>query len=314
MAPDPRTVAATPVTTGRGACFGFAVRSALDFTFLRRETGAEDPLPVTVRQRERPPPGGPPLMSWEATPARPFHARLYGAGGRFRYWISTAGWFDVDTARPEITVPPDLDPVQREERVWGMPAVLCFMTRGDVPLHAAAVELPAGALLVAAPGRYGKTTLAAAFLAAGYRVLAEDMTCCRPGPEPTVLPGPALLRLRRDVGQRLAVPGARRLPGDDGRIRLAHTRGRRGHAGPVPLRGLVFLRPGSRLDLSRVPPMDALPDLWALSFRLPTAALRAQRFGDLVGLADRVPVWNLTRPEGLERLPAVVERLAALPL
>src|SRR4029450_8669179 len=75
---------------------------------------------------------------------------------------------------------------------------LSFLSRGDISLHAAAVEVGNGAVILGAPSRFGKTTLAYAFQQAGHRVLSEDLVCCRPS-TCDVIPGPALLRLRPDV-------------------------------------------------------------------------------------------------------------------
>ena len=80
------------------------------------------------------------------------------------------------------------------------------MARGDLAVHAAAVDVDGSALLLAAPGRYGKTTLAAAFAGQGYRLLAEDTTCYRPSSDPSVLPGLAMLRIRPDVHEHLSHP------------------------------------------------------------------------------------------------------------
>ena len=45
--------------------------------------------------------------------------------------------------------------------------------------------------------------LAAGFLRTGHRVLSEDLVCCRSGAEPMVVPGPATIRIRPDVYERI---------------------------------------------------------------------------------------------------------------
>ncbi len=294
----------------RGSCFGFAVRSDLSFVYLRRGRG--QPLDV-VESDGQPPRPGPLLVSWTPTAARPFHARLFGDENHYDYWVEGAGWFGIDPNVPRIVAPPSDATVRREERVWGVPALLCFAARGDVPLHAAAVEVDGSAVLVAAPGRFGKTTLAGAFVAAGYRLLAEDTSCCRVGDPPLVLPGPAMLRLRRDVHPHVRVPSARPVLREDTRIHLALDPDVRGDGEPVPIRAIIFLRPGEEsCEVAQVDPLKAVPDLWAQSFRLPSPAAGARRFCQLVDLAGRVPAWYLTRPHGFERLPEVVERIVGL--
>jgi hypothetical protein len=70
----------------------------------------------------------------------------------------------------------------------------------------------------------------------------------------------------------------------------------------------VFLR----LDegegtIERAAPATALPDVWALSFKLPSDAARARCFSSAAELVDRVPVWNLRRALRYDTLPALVD-------
>src|SRR4029453_8171040 len=117
-----------------------------------------------------------------------------------------------------------------------------FLPRGALPLHAAAVDLDGSAILLAAPGYHGKTTLAAAFLGAGFRILTEDIACCRVGELPTLFPGPAMLRVRRPSYERLEFPGTRVVAEEPGRVHLALEGSARGDGTPVPLRGIVLLQ------------------------------------------------------------------------
>jgi hypothetical protein len=95
------------------------------------------------------------------------------------------------------------------------------------------------------------------------------------------------------------------------RVFLGLDPSRRGSGGPVPLRGIVFLREaadGPRLE--RATPAVAVADLWHLNFRLQSSAGRARSFTQLTSLADRVPVWNLYRPMERSSLPAAVALIA----
>jgi hypothetical protein len=193
-----------------------------------------------------------------------------------------------------------------------VPAMLCFVARGDLPLHAAALDVGGEAILLAAPGYFGKTTLAGGFDAAGYRVLSEDVSCLRFSPEPHVVPGPAMLRVRRDVAGSLELPGARAVAESGDRVHFSLDPGRRGDSTPVPLRAIVLLRRGEDgIALERVAAAHALRDLWPLSFRLPTAEDRARCFDGIARLAAQVRISNLTRPLKLDLLGRVVERIVA---
>ena len=299
---------ASPVA---GACFGYRIRSRSTFELIRDEPAVDglEELHV-VTGGESAATDEEPLLEWHDQGA-PF-ARVWPDGDRFGLWIAEVGWFDIDTRGARIAMPSEDDGVRCETRLWGLPVALCFMRRGDVPLHAAAVEVDGGAVIVAAPGRHGKTTLAAAFAASGHRLLSEDLTCVTTGATPSVLPGPTVLRIRRDVYERLELPGLSVLAEDPDRIYMSVDAERRGDGAPVPLLGIVFLRVGDGpTTMERVATADALRDLWALSFNLPTDEDRSRCFSGVADLAGRVPAWNLHRQLSYDGLPDVIDRIRA---
>jgi hypothetical protein len=290
-----------------GVCFGFQPRTTVPLRFLR--AGEGQPLEIAEAPND-PPSVGLPLREWRP-PANPLHARLYRHDELFHLWVEDGGWYTIDPARSQILVPRGADPLRREERLWSIPALLCFLERGDVPLHGAAVEIEGGTVLLCGPSRAGKTTLAAALLGAGHRVLAEDLSCVHSTPSPAVLPGPALLRVRDDVYQRLGPPGTV-VGRDEDRIHLALDGELRGDGRAVPLRAILLLRDGDELRSERVPAQEALRDLWGLSLKLPLEEDRARCFHGLVQLTDAVPVWNLYRPLTYTCLPGVLKEVARL--
>ncbi len=297
-----------------GVVFGWEVRSTLRFSYLRRGTGTT--LDVEERDAGAEPPGEP-LLEWEPRPEHPFHARLHALEEGHGVWIGGMGGFterpgNGDVA-PRLTVPPGVESVRREERLWGIPAALGLIARGDVAVHAAAVELDGRGLLFAGPGRFGKTTLAARLLQDGHRVLAEDLACVRPGGTgPVVLPGPAMLRVRRDIYDRLRIEGARAVAEDTERVHLALDDELRGSSDPVPLAGIVFLRRGSStVELFRVRPDQYLAELWSVSFNLPIDRDRLRHFDKVAQVAFSVPLWVLDRPMRFDTLDDVIERLVS---
>lgn len=295
----------------KGACFGFAPVSDLTFEYLR--DGGGDALEIRERDGGVEDPGGTLINEWTPIPDRRSWARLYEDDGRYRLWIESGGSFHIDPRIPRIDIPMGVEStVRREERLWGIPALLCFLRRADHPLHAAAVEVDGKAILIAAPGYSGKTTLAAGFAAAGYRVLSEDVSCLRLSAPTTIVPGPAMLRIRDDIAGRISLPGASEMAVGDDRTHYSLDRTRRGDCTPLPVRAFVLLRPADHgIRLERVPAAAALRELWPLSFRLPTLGDRARCFQGVTALADAVPVWNLYRPLRLGLLRDVVEKIAA---
>lgn len=289
-----------------GACYGFGVRSAVPLEYLRE--GGGDPLEVTESARSTHNPGDQRLLLWSPSPGQPLDAELWFNGVGFRLRIGAADWFSVEPAERRIEIPVD-GGLRSEERLWGIPIVLCFRARGDLPLHAAAVEVDGGAVLLAAPRTYGKTTMAAAFHRAGHRVLSEDTSCLRLGPEPTVVPGPAMLRIRRDVAAALDLPRARRLAEDFDRVHYALDDP--GDCTPVPLRAVVFLDEGPGAGLETVNVHEAIRDLWALSFRVPTEDDVSRSFAGVTDLAGAVPVLRFRRLLRLDKLEDDVAQVIA---
>ena len=258
-------------------------------------------------------PGDALALSWPRRDGAPWSAELFRRNGRFALSIDGAGWFEIDPGDRTILVPDGEEgAVRREERVWGIPALLCFLSRGDLPLHAAAVEVGGRAVLLAGPRRAGKTTLAAAFVAAGHRLLSEDLCCLRGSPDWSLLPGPAMLRLRHDMVRALELSGAQAVADDAERVHFALPEASRGTCAPVPLGAVLLLRESSgAIEMSRVDASRAIADLWALSFRLPDREDRVRCFAGVTALADSVPVFDLERPLRMDDLAGTVERVRA---
>lgn len=296
----------------QGACFGFSVQSALPLRFLRDGTG--EPLEivsVSDDAADDESTHGRFLIEWDYNPIEPFVARLYEWGPGYRLWIAGEGWFAIDVQDCKITVPDVEDILLLEYRTWGMPAALCMLHRGDLPIHAAAIEVDGAAVILAAPGHHGKTSIAAACLQAGHRVLSEDLTCVRLSPVPSVIAGPALLRLRSDVAGYFRDLPADRVGERNGKVTLAISEPLRGDCSPIPIAAIVFLRRSSgAIESSLATSVEAIRDLWLLTFRTPTDGHRAGCFTGLSELIRRVPAWNLLRPLQFAPLPRVLEKIA----
>lgn len=248
------------------------------------------------------------LVEWAPRADRNFRARLYYDGHDYRFWIEGGGWFSIDPTVPLISVPDADDAVRREERLWGIPAMLCFMHRDGVPIHAASVEVNGSGVLLAAPGGSGKTTLAAGFFQAGHRLLSEDHSYLRPVPWPSVVPGPAFLRVRRDVIRSLEFAGSRVANESDDRVSVELPESRRGNCQPVPLRAIVMLRTATdKVKITRADPAEAIRDLWALTFRVPGDGELTKCFTGLVDVVRTTPVWNFYHAWLATDLPTTVE-------
>lgn len=288
--------------------FGFSIHSDLALRFLRSGGGTES-LAVGSAEDERSEPEGELLGEWPLQgTAYPAHARLFRVAGGYEYWTSDAGLFRVDVENQRIVVPRSDDDLLLEQRLHGMPMILSFVDRGDISLHAAAVEMGSGAVVLAAPSRFGKSTLAFALQRAGHRMLSEDLICCRPATGEAI-PGPALFRIRPDVFDGQLPKGLFIVSQRPDRVFVGFDDVTRGSGRPLPIRAIVFLREADRLAMEPVPRPTALKDLWRLSFRTGTEDARADSFRQLTQLAGTVPCWDLHRPLLLDSLASVVELL-----
>lgn len=300
-----------PSVSRAPSLFGFAVTSDVPLNFLRDGGGAEA-LAIRTAPAELPRPAHSPLGEWPLHGTTyPAQASLYEVPGGFEYWTSDAGRFFVDLAGGRIEIPEAGDALLREQRLNGMPMLLSFSHRGDFSLHAAAVQVGNRAVILAAPSRFGKTTLAFAFHAHGHRLLSEDLACCRPGTM-ELLPGPTLVRLRPDVYPGAPPDGMHLIAARPDRIFLGLDAERAGDSTPVPIGGIVFLHEGEELWTTPVRAVEAVKDLWHLGFRLPSPEGRAKSFRMLTELAGAVPIWAVHRPLRMDRLEETVATVADL--
>ena len=289
-------------------CFGYSIRSEIELRFTREGLSADRIEVVDMRGAE-PQHDEPHLLQWMTETG--VAGRLYGGGQIFDFWAENVGWFRIAPFDRTIEVPAGTDPLRRETHLWGVPSMVTFTRQGDLSLHAAAVERNDRAVIVAAPGQHGKTTLALALHTAGCRLLTEDIARVQIQPEPSVMPGPAILRMRTNPeipdGMRLVEMGA-------SRAYLEIEPERRGDGGPVPLAAIVLLHVGEgpELRLERADSAAAIRDLWALAFRIPDTADRTRTFQQLADLTTAVPVYNFHRPMTFETLPDVVAQVMAL--
>lgn len=302
-----------PVANPRvlGSCHGYGVRSELTFRTLRSGGGT----PLQVNEVADLAPEGELLSTWRPRPGNPFHGRLLKDGSRYAFWASDAGWYLVDPSQPSITVEKRDNELRRELRLFGVPVALCTFEQGDISVHASAIEIDGQGVLLAGPSRYGKTTLAAGFLRAGHRLLSEDTSRCSASGPPTVFPGPSVLRLRSDVARRLEIRTAPPAESEDDRVPLIVDERWRGDGVAVPLRAIILLDHGGEpATLRSVPSMEALRDILALTFRLPTEGYGAACFSRVADLMAKVETLRLHRRmtiQSLDEVVSLVERHVA---
>jgi hypothetical protein len=196
-------------------------------------------------------------------------------------------------------------------------ALLC---RGVEPLHSTSVVVDGHAVAFLGDCGYGKSSLGAAFLAAGHRLLTDDLLVVDERPSGWVgHPGPSRMKLFPEMADHFFGPGAARVPMNGGTpkavLRIPEAAM---HRAPAPLAALVFLHPpggaGDDVRLDRITPREAFIGLTTNTFN---DLLRGpERLRHHLFWASRVsasvPVWRLSYPRDLAVVPRVVERVAQL--
>lgn len=187
---------------------------------------------------------------------------------------------------------------------------------GDLVLHGSAVEVGGRGAAFLAPKFHGKSTLAAALVEAGARLITDDTLPVAVDADPVLArPGVPALRLWPDSAGRASWGGYRM--GHFGKLQRRELPPESRCEEPVPLGSIHLLVPVE--SKPGRPVIEEIP----LAGRVAALQLVAQaRVGPLLGgseagrlleraarVAERVPVGVLRVERGYERLPAVVEAL-----
>jgi hypothetical protein len=195
------------------------------------------------------------------------------------------------------------------------------LKRGLEPLHATAIVIDGRAVAFLGKSGVGKSTLAAAFVRSGFRVLTDDVLVVHEtGESAMAYPGPSRLKLFSNTATRMAanVSGAVQMNGLTTKlvIPLDHSHA---HSGPVPLGAIYDVavpagKPGSQtLSMITLPRRDAVLALVRAGFnqRFVNRDRLTRQFAASVTLAERVAVKTLSYPRVLKNLPNVVDAVVA---
>lgn len=193
----------------------------------------------------------------------------------------------------------------------------CLEREGVLALHAAAIEIEGRAVAFLARSGGGKSTLALSFLAAGRRLLTDDVLPIElVGGRIVARPGYPQIRLSDDVSRHLfgrrVEEWPRLLPDRSKRGVPADADGLGGFcARGLPLAAIYLLERNEGATsprLRRLSARDAMVELLRHSFAprlVEGVGLQAERFGRLSALAAEVPVGVISYASGMGRLDEV---------
>lgn len=183
------------------------------------------------------------------------------------------------------------------------------------PLHATAIVVDGRAIAFLGGSAFGKSTLAACFLAAGHRLLTDDLLILRPSSDGIMAyPGPPRIKLFPQIARTFlngAASGVA-MNADTEKLILALDE-RHSCTGPVPLAAVYSLavpRDSCRRDrpsIEAMSPRDAFVELVGSSFnrRIAGAQRMARQFDAMAPIADAVPVKKLVYPRRMDALADV---------
>ena len=157
----------------------------------------------------------------------------------FLLHIKEVAQYRVESGKRIVITPyPDADPDKVRLFLLGSTMGALLYQRGLFPLHGSAVETPWGAMIFVGTQGAGKSTLAAQFHQAGYRLLSDDVCAVTTTADGLyILPALAQFRLCADAFERLGTPSGARFDVDKFVVPMGE-----GYCpNPVPLRAIHVL-------------------------------------------------------------------------
>lgn len=191
---------------------------------------------------------------------------------------------------------------------------------GVESLHATTVVMHDKAVAFVGDCGYGKSTLAAACLAQGHRLLTDDLLVLRHADGCNLaFPGLPRIKLMPGIARRLLGATVRGFPMNPFTSKLViPLQARQFARSPVPLHTVYIVHPprrrtSSRVVIRRLSGRQAWYELTKGTFNpvaRDPARLKTQ-FAWAGRLAERIPVKSLSYPRSLRALPEVVRAVAA---
>jgi hypothetical protein len=301
-----------PLYSVFGACL------ATDVALPGLPTVTRRPARWTVRTASggRAPTGGE-LLGRESYPS--CDRALYRAGDALRYHHSCTGDFVLSSDGASITwwPAPDAHTDSVGGDIVGRMMAIALHLSGSLCLHGSAVALADPVVAFLAPKGYGKSTLAAALVNRGARLVTDDTLAVELGSPVCALPGVHSLRLCLDSAARLRPPGETHGLGADGKRVIGGLPPGDLVVRRRPLAAVYLLQPVAPSSPIATPRRTRLRGAAAV-----TCLLQHVKIGQLLGAAEAstvfcrvaalvraTAVYALELPRSLEQVEDVADRI-----
>jgi hypothetical protein len=213
---------------------------------------------------------------------------------------------------------PSASPESFQVYLLGQALSFALVAQGLEPLHATVVVVEGRAIAILGSHAFGKSTLAASFVGAGYPLLTDDLLLVRADRAGFVAhPGPARLKLFRNMAARFfgdvsAVP----MNPETGKLVVPLETGR-GWPRPAPLAAIYVLASprlacrNGRVAIEPIAHRDGFVELVRSTFNrwVATPERAARQFDAMTALANAIPIRRLTYPRAVDRLADVREAI-----
>ena len=311
------------MAVSRASYRGYGLEIETDFPFsaaLEGGRGAPDLYFLSGLERGvRPELEGPPAYAsrLKHPEGRPW-VELWRDGDREFLSFTGRTAFFID--RSDIRYCAADDPVAVEGLFLSSVLAYVLECRGVLALHGSAIDVDGAGVCFLAPSGMGKSSLAAAFVAAGHSLLADDVVALE-GVDGAFLVRPAFpqISLDEEVGSLLRGVDLEALSPVDplaGKRRWRVARSTVGPAAAVALRGAFVLRRSDDFEhferRSRLSRLDASLEILRAGFTpnlAEAAGLAPDRLDRISQLVSQVPVTRLDYRSSIGGLPRLVEAI-----
>jgi hypothetical protein len=277
--------------------YGFEVKSDLPLRRLNSAAGTRGELVIEAAAEPLAAPPGEPAGSLIDDDGRLWFASYELENGDCLLRMPPTGSLLLRPRAGRIAVEStDADAELLEHRIASSAICTLLSLRGDLALHAAAVEADGRAIVFCGPSLRGKSTLARALGEAGCGLLGEDGIAIELGADgPLAHPGARGVRMRGPGGGRqrpllVEDPGA-------------------GEPGPCPVAAVVLLgERGAAFASEPLVPARALALLTPNLIHSGGRASIAAAFQRLASLLGTAPALQISLPDDLGELPENCQR------